>query len=368
MFARRLLMVWVCLGMAKMCLAEESFAEAVKALVQPRIDRDEALGIVVGLVREGRREVFGYGRQSLDGDRRVNGQTIFEIGSITKVFTSIALADMAEAGLVKLDDPVQSLLPEGRRVPEHDQHVMTLRMLSNHTSGLPRVIPKVFARSLAGKDPYAEVSAKDIYDFLETYQLKRDPGSKYDYSNLGAGLLGTVLARRAGVSFEELILARICRPLEMRDTSVTVGPAHESRLAQPYSSRGKPAKPWVFDAFAGAGALHSTADDMLRFVSANLKLTSAPGSLKTSLDTVMMSRLATGSPGLSIALGWHVFEAQERTGRPEIIWHNGGTGGFRGFIGLVREKRLGVVVLSSSDSPVDEVGLKVIERLVHELK
>ena len=120
MFARRLLMVWVCLGMAKMGLAEESFAEAVKALVQPRIDRDEALGIVVGLVREGRREVFGYGRQSLDGDCRVNGQTIFEIGSISKVFTSIALADMAEAGLVKLDDPVQSLLPEGRRVPASD--------------------------------------------------------------------------------------------------------------------------------------------------------------------------------------------------------------------------------------------------------
>jgi len=360
----RVVIILIVFARAVTLRAEDKLADDVAAIVRPRIERNEAVGIVVGVVREGRTDVFGFGRPSVDDDQPPDGRTLFEIGSITKVFTAITMADMAQAGLVSLDEPVQSLLKGAVIVPEYNGRAITLRNLATHSSGLPSVIPKVVARGLIGKDPYADVTVQDMADFLKTYKLPRQPGVKYAYSNLGAGLLGSALAARAEMSYENLIITRVCSPLGMLDTCITIDAAREWRMARGYTAKGMPTKPWTFDAFAGAGALHSTANDMLRFINANLAIAPAPGTLRAAIDTALTPRSATSTDRIKIALGWHILEATPE--QPEIVWHNGGTGGFRSFIGFVRAKKVGVVVLSNSDASVDAAGLKVIDRLLRD--
>jgi len=139
----------------------------------------------------------------------LNGDTIFEIGSISKVFTSLLLADMVNRKEVALDDPAAKYLPEHVRMPERSGKAITLLDLSTHRSGLPRV-----PGNLNPKDPtnpYADYSVDDLYQFLSGYTLPRDPGSEVEYSNLGGGLLGHILAHRAGTDYESLIRSRIAR-------------------------------------------------------------------------------------------------------------------------------------------------------------
>jgi serine-type D-Ala-D-Ala carboxypeptidase/endopeptidase len=345
-------------------LGEDRLRLEVAALTVPRIERGEAVGIVVGVVRDGRSEVFGFGRPSFQDDEPPDGRTIFEIGSITKVFTAVALADMAREGVVGLDDPVARLLPEGVRIPERGGRQITLRMLANHTSGLPRVSAKELANGLVGKDPYADVTADDIYGFLKTLALPRAPGEKNAYSNLGAGLLGHALSRRDGKSYEEMIVSRICRPLGMEDTRITLDPSQKVRLAHPYKKGGESTSPWVFDALAGAGALRSTADDMLRFASANLGLSQVPARLRTALNDSLEPKTPGPNDGIKLGLAWHIIDKRTQPERPEIVFHNGGTGGFRSYLGLVRDRKIAVVVLSNSDAEVDSLGSEVLRLLL----
>jgi D-alanyl-D-alanine-carboxypeptidase/D-alanyl-D-alanine-endopeptidase len=344
--------------------SEDRLETEIAALALPRIDRGDTVGIVVGVLRDDRSQAFGFGRPSFEDDQHPDGRTIFEIGSVTKVFTSLALADMVREGLVGLDDPVASLLPAGVQVPEKGGRKITLRTLANHTSGLPRVSAKEFANSLKGKDPYADVTDADVYAFLKTLALPRVPGEKNAYSNLGAGLLGHALSLRDRKSYEEMIVARICRPLGMDDTRITLDPSQNLRLARPFKKGGEPTSPWVFDALAGAGALRSTADDMLRFVRANLGRSQVPPRLRSAMDDALEPRTPGPSEGIKLGLGWHMVEKRINPERPEIVFHNGGTGGFRSYVALVRQRGIAVVVLSNSDAEVDLLGSEVLRVLL----
>jgi D-alanyl-D-alanine-carboxypeptidase/D-alanyl-D-alanine-endopeptidase len=345
-------------------LGEDRLRLEVAALTVPRIERGDAVGIVVGVVRDGRSDVFGFGRPSFEDDEPPDGRTIFEIGSITKVFTAVALADMAREGLVGLDDPVARLLPDRVQIPERGGRQITLRMLANHTSGLPRVSSKELSNSLAGKDPYADVTADDVYGFLKTLALSRAPGEKNAYSNLGAGLLGHALSRRDGKSYEEMIVSRICRPLGMEDTRITLDPSQKVRLARPYKKGGETTSPWVFDALAGAGALRSTADDMLRFASANLGLSQVQARLRNALNDSLEPKTLGPNDGIKLGLAWHIIDKRALPERPETVFHNGGTGGFRSYLALVRDRKIAVVVLSNSDAEVDSLGSEVLKLLL----
>src|SRR5262249_41943133 len=163
---------------------------------------------------------------------------------ITKVFTSLALADMVEEGLVRIDDPVRLHLPDEVKVPRSGDREITLRHLSTHTSGLPRVPGKLILRGLISDNPYADFGAKDLYDFLAKARLAHAPGERDEYSNVGAGLLGHALARRAGLDYERLIVSRICDPLGMDDTRIALSSGQRDRLAKPYTRALTPAKNW----------------------------------------------------------------------------------------------------------------------------
>lgn len=330
-------------------------ADIRKILVE-RIDTQrQGVGIVVGIVDAHGRRIIGHGTFDAGDPRPVDGTTIFEIGSMTKVFTSLAMMDMAQHGDIALTDPIAKYLPADVKVPERDGIRITFENLSMQSSGLPRLPNNLKPRDFS--NPYADYTVAQLYQYLSSYRLPRDPGSKYEYSNVGAGLLGHVLSLRAGTDYESMVRSRILKPLEMSSTAVTLTPEMKSRLAPGHNNALKLVPGWDLPTLAGAGALRSDANDMLTFLAANLGFVESP--LSSAMAAMVKTHKPTGMPGVDIAYAWHMFV---RKGDP-LIWHDGGTGGYQSFMGYDPKLRMAVVVLSntSANRGVNDIGLHVLD-------
>jgi CubicO group peptidase (beta-lactamase class C family) len=346
------LAVIVSLPLAARAQQPADVPDDVRANVRARVEAGAWPGVVVGVVDRAGTKYFSLGRTALSGGKPVGPRTMYEIGSITKVFTSLALADMVVHGQVGLDDPLQRYLPNDVKAPERTGKVITLRLLAAQRSGLPRM-PSNFAPH-DSTNPYEDYDTERLYDFLSGYSLPRDPGAQYEYSNFGVGLLGTVLARHDQASYADLIERRVTRPLGMKSTMVRLNSDARDRLATGHAD-GKPAHNWELDALAGAGALRSDAEDMTRFVAAAMGLASTP--LDSAFRLTEAPQFDAGSPAMRIGLGWHILQRQSM----RIVWHNGGTGGYHSFAGFDPERRVGVVVLANSTVSVDDVGFHVLD-------
>jgi serine-type D-Ala-D-Ala carboxypeptidase/endopeptidase len=344
------------LDSAQMAPSDQALSDdEIRKILVERIDvQKKSIGLVVGIIDGNGRRVIARGHPEKSDERVVDGATIFEIGSVTKVFTALLLAEMVERGEVALDDPVSKYLPAGVKVPERGGRFITLVDLATHMSGLPRLPMNLSLKDPA--NPYADYSVERLYKFLSSYKLPRDIGSKYEYSNLGGGLLGHVLALRAGTTYEALVESRICASLEMKSTAITLTGEMEERLATGHKASLEVTQYWDMASLAGAGALQSSAEDMLAFLAANLGYTKTM--LASAMEAMRRVRRATETPGLEIALGWHVLARDDA----EIFWHNGGTGGFRSFIGFVPKTGLGVIAFSNVSTPagVDDIGLRIL--------
>ncbi len=328
----------------------------IRRILAERIDEQKrSVGIVVGVVEAGERRVVGYGRLATDDPTEVDGDTIFEIGSITKVFTAILLADLAGEGALELGTPVQRLLGPDVTVPTRSGAEITLLHLATHSSGLPR-LPSNMRPSNAA-NPYADYTVAQLYEFLSSHELARDVGETVEYSNLGAGLLGHALALSQETDYETLVSTRLLEPLGMSDTSITLSPSQQERLAIGHSVQLRPVANWDLPTLAGAGALRSTVNDMLTFVEANLGLVESP--LHAAMAATHVPRRDFAAPDMQIGLGWVTRRGHGR----ELHWHNGGTGGYRSFLGFDLESRTGVVVLSNSGDSVDDLGFHLLDSL-----
>ena len=334
-------------------LARAGASDDIRAILVNRVDQKKAVGIIVATIDAHGRNTVAYGAVAKDRSDAPDGNTVFEIGSVTKVFTSLLLADMVERGEVRLDEPVADLLPKTVKVPSHNGRQITLLDLSTQSSGLPRLPANLLPADFT--NPYADYTPAKLYEFLSGYTLTRDPGEKYEYSNLGAGLLGYALALNARMSYEELLSKRILDPIGMHDTSITLTADQRKRLATGHNAALNPVANWTFDVLAGCGALHSTANDLLTFLAANMELTDTP--LKAAMRRMRSIRKPTGMPDLDIAMAWHIFT---KFGG-EIVWHNGGTYGYRSFIGFDPVAKKGVVVLCNTFMDNDDVGLHVLD-------
>ena len=326
-------------------------------LVQRVNEFHQSVGMVVGMIGPDGRKVVSYGALEKGDPRALNGDTVFEIGSVTKVFTSLLLSDMVRRGQVALTDPVSKYLPASVRIPQRNGKQITLQNLATHTSGLPRLPGNLKPKDPA--NPYADYSVAQLYEFLSSYELPRDIGSQYEYSNLGGGLLGHLLTLRAGMDYEALVRARITAPLNMKSTSITLSPEMKARMAVGHDDKLKPVANWDLPTLAGAGALRSTANDMLTFLSANLGYNGTP--LAPAMAAMLDVRRSSGTPGLDVALAWHIYSTPLGGG---VVWHNGGTGGYRSFIGYEPKTRIGVVVLANAETAagVDDIGLHLLNR------
>jgi len=332
------------------CYAQTTVSEEVKSNIRARVDNGINTGIVVGVIDANGPKYYSYGVKSLKSKEAVSEHSVFEIGSISKTFTGILLADGVIKGEMDLDDPLQNYLPAGVTAPTRNGAAIKLVHLTNHTSSLPRM-PDNF-KPANPANPFADYSEKQLYDFLNNYTLTRDIGSEYEYSNYAAGLLGHIMATKKGVTYEQLMIDVIARPLNLNDTRIALTPEMKANLAMGHNE-GVEVENWDIPTLAGAGAIRSTAVDMVKYVSSNM------GKMKSKLYPAMqLSHKNTRAEGSNpmVGLGWHKMGSVES----EIIWHNGGTGGYRTFIGFTQGGDKGVVVLSNSSASVDDIGIYLL--------
>jgi CubicO group peptidase (beta-lactamase class C family) len=320
--------------------------------------------VAIGLVDGNQTHMIFAGKRSLEGPLP-DENTIFEIGSVTKTFTGLILADAVVRGEVQLDQPVGELLGSDVRVPQFEEQPIRLVDLATQSSALPRLPNNMgFFNPL---NPYASYTDKDLHEFLADYKLSRAPGKKYDYSNLGVGLLGHALAKRAGKTYEELLKERVCEPLKMSDTTITLSDDRSARMASGVSAiLGIPAMKWDFGSMHGCGAIRSTLHDMLIYLHANL----APGdiSLAKAIELAHEPRFEVisvekkdHSYKFEIGLAWQISTEDGQ----KIVWHNGMTGGYASYLALVPEKKRGIVVLANTATgAVDELGNDLLKEML----
>jgi CubicO group peptidase (beta-lactamase class C family) len=312
---------------------------------------------------------MAFGRTSLAFGTPSRAETLFEIGSITKTFTGIALAREIEQGTVQLDQPVQELLPPDITLPEAARSV-TLRHLTTHTSGFPRLPANMspiggIKMLMFGSNPYAGYGEADFAEALRIVKLDSTPGAKSSYSNFGGGLLGWLLARKAGTNYEAFVKREVCEPLGMHDTTVTLEAKQAARFAQGYRALrragpvllGLRASPWLLpNHLAGAGALRSTGGGMLRYLEANMRPTGRP--LEKALSE---SHRELFREDEQTAIGMNWIRSRNNDLKQVVIWHNGGTGGFFSFIGFTEDGRAGVAILSNTAESVDLLGIVLLQ-------
>ncbi|BCH24945.1 penicillin-binding protein [Mesorhizobium sp. L-8-3] len=330
--------------------------EEIRKILSDRVDSQaQSVGIVVGMIYPSGRRIIAHGRRGRDDARAVDGGTVFEVGSVTKVFTALLLADMVARREAALSDAAAVDLPAAAILPARSGKTITLVDLATHTSGLPRLPDNLDPADPA--NPYADYSVGQLYEFLARYELTREIGAAYEYSNLGYGLLGHVLAMGAGASYESLVRARITSPLNMRSTAVALSADMRDRAAVAHDATLEPVPYWDLPTLPGAGALRSTADDLLNFLEAVLGFRHSP--LAAAFAIMPDTRRPIDASDVETALGWVV----SRKGGDEIIWHNGGTGGHMAFVGYRPKTRTGIVVLANAAAPAgfDDIGLHLLD-------
>jgi serine-type D-Ala-D-Ala carboxypeptidase/endopeptidase len=328
---------------------EGSHREAVAAAVKPYFDAELLSGLVVGLYDAGRREIYGFGKGP--GGAAPDGGSLFELGTLTRVYTGLLLADAVQRRELELDTPVAEYLPPGVTVPTRDKVAITVRHLALHGSGLPALPPSITARASAA-DPLAGYDEDALYRDLARTPLLFTPGTALQPSTYGTGLLGFVLGKKAGTGYPRALEARVVGPLELRDTLLAVPAALAPRRMAGTDDELAPAPHWTWGALAGGGGLVSSARDQLRLIEAELDAAAGGKSLplRHQLRLSQEPQLEAGASDGNVGLGWMI----DGSGR---LWHSGGSAGFRGFIGFDPKTKRGVVALASTSSPLlDRLG------------
>ncbi|MGB7637904.1 MAG: serine hydrolase domain-containing protein [Nitrososphaeraceae archaeon] len=328
----------------------------VKDFILNQIVNKSKAAIVVGFVEPNGTRIFSFGNMSTANNIPVNENTLFDLGSITKTFTTLLLADMIQQGIVNLTDPIEKYLPASVKVPKFNGHKITLEDLATHTSGLPFLPSNIWVNNKVGGIFNSNYTANQMYAALSNFTLTREPGSKFQYSDFGLGLLGYILSLKAGVPYEQLVKDRILNVLGMNDTKITLS-QDDIKNRFPVGHKGgkeinTPIVPAVID---GAGAFRSTAADMLKYISANL------GLIHTKLDGAIQLQHLIRHPAILpnpmnytayIALGWGVLT----NFGTETITHTGAINGWNANVAFIPTKQIGVVALCSCDSTDAHMG------------
>lgn len=346
---KHLIPIFLCLFTLSSFAQKSLPAEVVKN-IEARIANGYSPSIAIGIIDKDGPQYYLFGTKTAGG-QSVNEHTIYEIGSISKTFTGILLAQAVLDGQMKTDDPAQKHLPSTLTLPTRNGQQITLGHLSDHTSALARMPSNFNPKDPA--NPYADYTVDQMYAFLRDYTLPRDIGSQYEYSNLAQGLLGHILALKAGTPYEELMLSKIANPLGMKETKITFDDKMKQNLTMGYS-QGAQVSNWDIPTLAGAGAIRSSVHDMLIYLSANMGLKKSK--LYPAMQLSHQPRHDKAGNGTRVGLGWHISKGAEG----DVIWHNGGTGGYRTFAGFVKETGKGVVVLTNSNKGADDLGFHLL--------
>jgi len=332
----------------------------VDSIVRNWLRQSYHAGISIGVLQKGNRNYYGYGERVLGPGEIPGKHTLFEIGSISKTFTGILLARQYETGNLHPDSCISFWLPDSLVRMQWKGKTITATMLSNHTSGLPS-LPLNF-KSRKGyheADPYKGYTDTLLYKYFTTFKPYREPGKNFEYSNMGVGLLGLLLQKQLRISYDEMVRKYITGPLEMPSTGQYPKRIYNVEATTPYNGVGELTQNWTFDAaFAAAGALHSTAADMLTYANYVMK----PGNdlLGAAVKRSLMPTHIM-APGRQIGLGWMLVQMQQK----EYITHSGGTGGYRSTLMMHVPSGTAVVVLTNTANEVEQVALQLLNYLTN---
>jgi CubicO group peptidase (beta-lactamase class C family) len=267
-----------------------------------------------------------------------NSTKLFEIGSITKVFTATILAQLIVDGKLKETATVNQFYS----FKFNTKTKIKLTQLANHTSGIPRLPSNLLFNNYLPDNPYKNYNS----DALETYlkselKLNTTPGMAYDYSNTSAGLLGYTLGRSQKSSYSKLLQELIFDRYQMTNSFVSKT-GNETNLVRGLNAEGKMVENWDWDVLAGAGCIVSTTEDLVKFALTQFD-TDNKATVLTHLPTFTVNN------SMKTALGWHLVTSQKNS--KEYIWHNGATGGYTSSMALDKEQKNGVIILSNISSP-----------------
>lgn len=338
-------------GPATNAAAPADAPDAVDRFVETGLADGSIAGAAVARIDAGGVSTQGHGRRTLPDGAPPTGDTQFQLGSITKVFTNLLRAELVEAGVVADDTTLGALLGEGFDPRNDAVAAITLASLSTHTSGLPRLPSNL---PLDDPDPYAKYAARDLVAGLERAREAQPLGHFYSYSNFGAGVLGYALGIADGGGYRKALATRVLAPLGLQRTGFEPGDDAASAV-----SGGKAVPHWRFDALAAAGALWGSAGDLGRLVQVFL------GDAKASLRHDLARDLAVVERphgAFDLTRVWHVAYAGEHP----FYWHNGGTAGFHSFVGFRPDARRGVAILVSGDADPTAAGLDALGRTPRE--
>ena len=342
------------LNLSSPLLAEHnSLSLAIEQTLKARISRELNQGVVVAVVSQDGIHYYSAGTYREGDERSINEKTIFEIGSVTKVFTNLLTAEMVDRGEISLYDSIDKHLPASVNPPEMNGDKISLFHLATYLSGLPTRPYNL--RPADQRNPYADYTVDQLYAFLNNYELKKTPGTTYEYSNFSVGLLGHILSLVNNDSYENILKERILSKLGMDETSVKLSETQRYHLARGHDGIDQMPQ-WEMPALPGAGALHSSAHDLAIFIQSQLGL--VPSSLFTIMKGTQRPLADTQLPKHVISLGWHVRMTKNNSA---IHWHSAMTAGHACFIGFSEAEKTGVVVLSNSATSLDDIGFFVLD-------
>lgn len=329
--------------------------------VKKYVDKGLSYGLVIGIYKDEKIFIKGYGTVNQNSTKVPDGTTIFQLASVSKLLTASTYQILSDEKVFDMDATFSDVLETTVKLSPLVQET-TLRQLATHTSGFPN-IPKPIeleAIKLAGEDnlmlnPYSNLGTERIFAYLETAEGKREPG-RFEYSNYGMGLLGHVMEIVTKRNFESLVTEKVLAPLGMNNTAITLTPEMNDFLAQGYTENGEPSPVWTFTSLAGAGAFNSNVEDMMKFVQANIEDNSQ---LSQSLKK-MHEQQFNGHTGI----GWIQPTFLDKfVGNQYIVWHNGRVGGYASYISIDMENKTGVVILSNKSVDTTMLGM-MMTRLV----
>lgn len=342
---------------------------------------------IIGIVDQEKISVLEFNPFSKTFEASVNGNMLFEIGSISKIFTTSLLSILVSEDSITLNDSVKFFLPELSNLPEE----LNLLRLATHTSGLPKMPSNAVWSMLKNrKNPFKNYSTEKLMTYVSKFKVKRFD-QHIRYSNIGVALLGHILAEKLNLPYEKAIQSKICSTIGMTDTGITLTAEQHERMAEPRSSKGNSGHNWDLPAFSGAGALKSSVNDLIKFIQVNLDIINTPLSKKLEsahgrqeayftapgISSRVLIRLLRKQPywrdnyHLGIGLGWIIGKIGENNS--EILWHHGATGCYLSWIGLRKERKMGIVILTnrgpkfseaaSNISTIDELGFSLMNTI-----
>lgn len=328
--------------------------DSIKAIIEREVASKRSKSIIVGIVDANGRHIVSAGVKSDKNPQKPDGNTMYELGSVGKLFTTLLMSEMSLKHELNYNDPVSKYLPKYVKVPSKDGKEISLLHLSTHRSGLPRMPYNIDPKD--PDNPTADYTTAQLYESLPATQLRGEINSRWAYSNLGYALLGQAMVEVSGKSFETLLKQKIATPLNMKSTVITLTPELNKNRAMPYFIFGHPTNNWQNPGMEGSGAASSNMNDMLTFAAANV------GLIKTDLFPAMelthvKQGKKDGNDGF-ITMGWTIINEDNEN----ILWKDGATGGYRTFIGIDKKKKYGLIILSNTGmNLVTDIGLHILD-------